>query len=76
MPWRCAQARYCSAFPDTDAPFGSAGNFFSAPLHLLAPPLVSAECGPPYDDEARHLVQRGGGRGIGAREEMRRHLLP
>jgi phosphorylated CTD-interacting factor 1 len=27
-PLNCRWLRYCSAFPDTDAPFGSLGSFF------------------------------------------------
>ena len=43
---------FCSAFPDTDAPFGSVGNFFSAaPRSLALGSSRSAEAGPPYEDE-------------------------
>lgn len=45
------QPRFYSAFPDTDAPFGSRGNFFSAELRLS-----SAEAGPPYDLELMEMM--------------------
>ena len=49
-PLNSRTRRFCSAFPDTDAPFGSLGNFFSADIRGIE----SAECGPPYDDEVIH----------------------
>jgi phosphorylated CTD-interacting factor 1 len=45
-PLNARYSRYCSAFPDTDAPFGSAGSFFgfspTKGAYELNPPFVPA----------------------------------
>ena len=55
-PMNRRQPRYCSAFLDTDAPFGSEGNFFAAARRGVLASFGSAECGPPYDDELMRLA--------------------
>jgi len=45
-PLNCRWGRYCSAFMDTDAPFGSLGSFFA-----LRPEQGSFEANPPFDDD-------------------------
>ena len=42
----CRWPRFCSAFLDTDAPFGSLGSFFK-----LQPEQGSFEANPPFDDD-------------------------
>jgi phosphorylated CTD-interacting factor 1 len=42
-PLNARYSRYCSAFPDTDAPFGSAGSFFA-----FAPKRGAYELNPPF----------------------------
>lgn len=49
-PFNRRQRHFCSAFADTDAPFGSSGSFFAAARHGVLREFGSAECGPPYDD--------------------------
>ena len=55
-PMNRRQKRYCSAFLDTDGPFGSSGNFFSSSCGSALESFESAECGPPYDDEVMDLA--------------------
>ncbi|RNF26882.1 putative phosphorylated CTD-interacting factor 1-like [Trypanosoma conorhini] len=51
-PLNCTLPRYFSAFPDTDAFFGSCGNFFaSAPSLPLDGDSLSLEANPPFDHE-------------------------
>ena len=45
-PLNCRFGRYCSAFPDTDTPFGSVGSFFD-----FAPTTGSFEANPPFVPE-------------------------
>merc|ERR1711871_44749 len=45
-PMNCRYGRYCSAFPDTDAPFGSVGSFFT-----FEPHSGSFEANPPFVPE-------------------------
>ena len=49
-PFNRRLPRFCSAFADTDMPFGSAGNFFASACNGTLQSFASAECGPPYDD--------------------------
>jgi phosphorylated CTD-interacting factor 1 len=54
-PLNCRWRRYCSAHPDTDAPFGSLGSFFG-----FKPTEGSFECNPPFEEAlvlrcARHI---------------------
>ncbi|CBJ26613.1 conserved unknown protein [Ectocarpus siliculosus] len=42
-PFNCRYSRYCSAFPDTDGPFGSAGSFFD-----FQPTQGAYEANPPF----------------------------
>ena len=49
-PFNRRHARFCSAFADTDVPFGSSGNFFASRRNGTLRTFSSAECGPPYDD--------------------------
>ena len=54
-PLNCRWRRYCSAHPDTDAPFGSLGSFFG-----FRPTEGSFECNPPFEEAlvlrcARHI---------------------
>jgi len=56
-PLNCYFATFCSAFPDTDAVFGSIGSFFD-----FWPEEGSFEVGPPYTEEvmesmAKHLLK-------------------
>ncbi|KAG1658716.1 hypothetical protein FOA52_005295 [Chlamydomonas sp. UWO 241] len=56
-PLNARWASYCSAFPDTDAPFGSRGSFFSAPAFAPAGALAAARGGafqvnPPFTPSA------------------------
>jgi len=44
-PFNCVYKRYCSAFPDTDAPFGSVGSFFD-----FNPTEGSFELNPPFEE--------------------------
>jgi hypothetical protein len=46
-PLNCHFPAYCSAFPDTDAPFGSRGNF-----HDWAPASGCHEANPPFVNDA------------------------
>eukprot|EP01066_Platyproteum_vivax_P012878 Platyproteum_vivax@DN5852_c0_g1_i1.p2 len=48
-PLNCYFPTYCSAFLDTDGPFGSLGSFFD-----LEPLQGSFEVGPPYTEEVMH----------------------
>lgn len=65
-PLNCRFAPFCSAFPDTDAPFGSAGSFLD-----FKPDSGSFEANPPFESElflaaVRHaeaLLSRGGEKG-------------
>lgn len=43
-PMNCRWPRFCSMFPDTDAPFGSRGDFFQ-----FCPKGGSFEANPPFD---------------------------
>eukprot|EP01064_Diplonema_japonicum_P030383 TRINITY_DN5165_c0_g1_i4.p1 TRINITY_DN5165_c0_g1~~TRINITY_DN5165_c0_g1_i4.p1 ORF type:complete len:426 (+),score=72.58 TRINITY_DN5165_c0_g1_i4:404-1681(+) len=45
-PLNCRYRKYCSAFPDTDAVFGSLGNFFD-----ISPQEGSYEANPPFVPE-------------------------
>jgi hypothetical protein len=54
-PTRYPGQRYCSLFPDTDAPYGSLGSFFTTSLYGL-----SVYCNPPFtpsvlQDTARYV---------------------
>jgi len=49
-PFNCMYKRFCSAFPDTDAPFGSVGSFFD-----FHPTEGSFELNPPFEET---LVER------------------
>jgi len=51
-PLNCSLQAYCSAFKDTDSPFGSSGSFFDFPL---AHEGGSFECNPPFES---HLLRR------------------
>ncbi|CAM9119404.1 unnamed protein product [Ectocarpus sp. 4 AP-2014] len=42
-PFNCRYSRYCSAFPDTDGPFGSVGSFFD-----FQPTEGAYEANPPF----------------------------
>mmetsp|Transcript_96541 Transcript_96541/g.191347 ORF Transcript_96541/g.191347 Transcript_96541/m.191347 type:complete len:537 (+) Transcript_96541:78-1688(+) len=53
-PLNCYFPRFFSAFPDTDAAFGSLGSFFDA----RALPDGSYEVGPPYTEEVLELTAR------------------
>ncbi len=55
-PMNRRQPHFCSAFVDTDAAFGSSGNFFGAVRRGVLGGWQSAECGPPYDDELMELA--------------------
>mmetsp|Transcript_27273 Transcript_27273/g.87691 ORF Transcript_27273/g.87691 Transcript_27273/m.87691 type:complete len:366 (-) Transcript_27273:150-1247(-) len=57
-PMNRRHARFCSAFADTDAPFGSSGNFFSVARSGGLRGVRSAECGPPYDDGIMAMAVR------------------
>eukprot|EP00892_Ulva_mutabilis_P005081 jgi/Ulvmu1/2945/UM149_0028.1 len=45
-PLNCRWPRFCSLFPDTDAPFGSVGSFFH-----FKPQKGSFEANPPFDKD-------------------------
>lgn len=47
-PFNCRYERYCSAFPDTDAPFGSLGSFFSYDFVSLAKNGGCFQANPPF----------------------------
>lgn len=49
-PFNARFSRYCSAFPDTDAAFGSIGSFFS-----FYPTEGSIEVNPPFDSDVIQL---------------------
>lgn len=53
-PLNCYFPRFFSAFPDTDAAFGSLGSFFD----VGALPDGSYEVGPPYTEEVLELTAR------------------
>mmetsp|Transcript_17545 Transcript_17545/g.53144 ORF Transcript_17545/g.53144 Transcript_17545/m.53144 type:complete len:447 (-) Transcript_17545:22-1362(-) len=53
-PLNCYFPRFFSAFPDTDAAFGSLGSFFQAG----SLPEGSYEVGPPYTEEVLELTAR------------------
>lgn len=61
-PLNCRYAPFCSAYPDTDAPFGSAGSFLD-----FQPVSGSFEANPPFESElflaavrhAEKLLSRG-----------------
>ena len=57
-PFNRRQPHFCSAFLDTDAPFGSSGNFFAAAHRGSLQTLESAEGGPPYDDQLMMMAVR------------------
>ena len=48
--------KFFSAFADTDAPFGSSGNFFAAARTGALRSLEAAEVGPPYDDQLMRMA--------------------
>lgn len=52
-PFNCYFRHYCSAFQDTDAPFGSLGSFFD-----FCPTRGSYEVGPPYTVEVMERTVR------------------
>lgn len=52
-PLNCYLPKYCSVFPDTDAMFGSLGNFFD-----YYPSQGSFECNPPFVAELMILMLR------------------
>eukprot|EP00933_Yihiella_yeosuensis_P004241 TRINITY_DN108617_c0_g1_i1.p1 TRINITY_DN108617_c0_g1~~TRINITY_DN108617_c0_g1_i1.p1 ORF type:complete len:558 (+),score=99.78 TRINITY_DN108617_c0_g1_i1:131-1804(+) len=55
-PLNCYFSQFYSAFPDTDAPFGSQGSFFDTADEAL--PEGSYEVGPPYTEEVMELMAR------------------
>jgi len=50
-PLNCYFTRYCSAFIDTDAPFGSLGSFYN-----FKPKSGSFEANPPFTEELMELM--------------------
>eukprot|EP00978_Attheya_sp_CCMP212_P001482 scaffold3127_cov52-Attheya_sp.AAC.2 len=72
-PFNCWYERYCSAFPDTDAPFGSVGSFFdydfgananqnginSGGCYQANPPFVSDFIERMYDRMDHFLKEKG-----------------
>lgn len=74
-PLNCHFARFCSAFPDVDAPFGSVGSCFS-----FFPLRGSFEVNPPFIDSvmlsvARHLQRLLGAASSGQLTKEQRQLV-